>query len=230
MNQLIKIEANEKQGQVVSARDLYESLGMNKDFTNWFKYQAEKLGLIDGMDFTPILGESTGGRPSVDYAVTLDIAKHICMVSGGEKANEMRNYFIQVEKAWNSPEQVMARALQMAQRQMDKYLKQIEEAKPLLSFAETCLASKDSILIRELAKIASKQNITIGEKRLYRKLRDWNLIMSKSTEPYQAAIDAGYFEVVQGGKETSCGNLLFKTTRVTPKGQVYIIEKLKKEA
>lgn len=105
----------------------------------------------------------------------------------------------------------------------------LEEQKPLVGFAETCLASKDSILIRELAKVASKHGIVIGEKRLYKKLREWGLILKGRTEPMQSAIDAGYFEVVQSGKETSYGNMIFRTTRVTPKGQVYIIERLKRE-
>jgi anti-repressor protein len=75
----------------------------------------EILGLEEGTDFLTILGESTGGRPSTDYRLTLDVAKHICMVSGGDLAKAIRQYFIQVEKAWNTPEQVMARALQMSQ-------------------------------------------------------------------------------------------------------------------
>lgn len=105
----------------------------------------------------------------------------------------------------------------------------VEQQKPLVTFAETCLASKDSILIRELAKVASKHGVIIGEKRLFQKLRDWGLLMKNSREPMQTAMDAGYFEVVQGGKETSYGHMIFRTTRVTPKGQVYIIERLKKE-
>jgi len=120
MNEIIKIDINENQEQIVSARELHEKLGIGRDFTNWFKYQAEKLDLIEGLDFTPILAEtsSSGGRPSVDYHIAIDIAKHLAMISGGEKAHEIRQYFIQVEKSYKqqnalSPIQILEHQLQI---------------------------------------------------------------------------------------------------------------------
>jgi len=111
----------------------------------------------------------------------------------------------------------------------DREEKLIKQA-PLVSFAETCAASKDSVLIRELAKIASKNGIIIGEKRLYQRLRTWGLIFPYSTEPYQEYVDRGYFEVTQSNKEVISGVVkLFKVTRVTPKGQIYILDRLRKE-
>lgn len=108
---------------------------------------------------------------------------------------------------------------------------QVEKQKPLVAFAETCAASQDSVLVRELAKICcNKHGINIGEHRLYRVLRAWKMIFSHSTEPYQEFIDRGYFEVTQTAKETSKGTRLFKTTRITSKGQMYIINRLRKEA
>jgi anti-repressor protein len=107
--------------------------------------------------------------------------------------------------------------------------KQLEEQQPLVAFAEICAASKDSILIRELAKVASKNGLVTGERRLYRKLREWKMIFPNSTEPYQEYVDRGYFEVTQSAKDTTCGTRIFKTTRVTPKGQVYILDRLRRE-
>jgi anti-repressor protein len=103
----------------------------------------------------------------------------------------------------------------------------LEEQKPLVTFAETCLDSKDSILVRELAKVANKNGINIGQNRLYKLLREWGLILTDSTEPSQRAMDAEYFEVVQRPIDTPYGKHLVPTTRVTPRGQVHIIEKLK---
>lgn len=136
-----------------------------------------------------------------------------------------------LEKALTSPDFLIKLATRLKEEQQARLNaeKQLVEQKPLVGFAETCLASKDSILVRELAKVASKNGVLIGEKRLYRKLREWGLIMNGKTEPYQSAIDAGYFEVVQSGKETVSGFMIFRTTRVTPKGQVYIIDRLKRE-
>jgi len=136
-----------------------------------------------------------------------------------------------LEKALTSPDFLIQLATRLKEEQEKRLAaeQKLEEQKPLVGFAETCLASKDSILVRELAKVASKQGITIGQNRLYKKLREWKLIMPGSTEPHQHAIDAGYFEVVQSGKETVAGHMIFRTTRVTPKGQVYIIDRLKRE-
>lgn len=105
----------------------------------------------------------------------------------------------------------------------------IEQQQPLVSFAEACMASNKSILVRELAKLASKQGIITGEKRLWQKLRDWKLVFQNKNEPYQEYIDRGYFEIAQGVKGTDKGSFTWQTMRVTPKGQVYIVNRLKKE-
>lgn len=233
MNELIKVKMNENQEQIVSGRELHQFLEVKEKYTEWFKRMKE-YGFSDKQDYDEYIEKVQSEKrertyEQVDHVLKLDMAKELSMIQRTERGKQARLYFIEVEKAWNSPEQIMARALQLASNQIDNYKKQIEEQKPLVSFAETCIASKDSVLVRDVAKIASKKGVNIGEKRLYRKLREWKMIMKESTEPYQAYIDRGYFEVVQGGKETSYGNILYKTTKVTPKGQVYIIEKLKDE-
>lgn len=96
-------------------------------------------------------------------------------------------------------------------------------------FNKQIAISENSLLVREVAKIASKDNIVIGEKRLWDKLREWGLIFKNSTEPMQEYIDRGYFEVVEGAKDTYKGTFTYRTTRVTGKGQVYIIKRLIKE-
>jgi len=106
---------------------------------------------------------------------------------------------------------------------------QLEQQKPLVLFAETCIASNDSLLVREVAKLASKQGVVIGEKRLWQKLREWEVVSNKN-EPYQKAFDAGWFETRQGTYNTPYGSETYRTYKVTPKGQIYIIEKLKKSA
>lgn len=134
--------------------------------------------------------------------------------------------YFRAKETFNVPK-TLPEALRFAAELAEK----IEQQKPLVSFAETCAASKDSVLIRELAKIASKNGIIIGEKRLYQRLRAWGLIFPYSTEPYQEYVDRGYFEVTQSNKEVVLGKVkLFKVTRVTPKGQIYILDRLRKES
>ncbi len=160
MNDLIKVEQGVKGEPLVSARVLHGKLECGQDFTNWFKYQAEKLELVENEDFTPILAESTGGRPSKDYLVPMDIAKHVCMMSGGRNARELRTYFIEIEKAWNSPERIMARALFVAQETIEQlrpkaeYFDALVEHRLLTSFRDTAkeLKVKERELINWLMK------------------------------------------------------------------------------
>lgn len=137
-----------------------------------------------------------------------------------------------LEKALTSPDFLIRLATELKEEQQKRLEAEqtIEEQKPLVMFAETCMASSDSILVRELAKLASDEGIVIGEKRLYKKLRDWGLILKDRTEPTQRGIEAGYFEVIQRAVQTPYGSKTHRTTKVTPKGQIFIIEKLKKEA
>ena len=102
----------------------------------------------------------------------------------------------------------------------------IEEQKPLVNFAETVTKSCDNILMRDMAKLCCDQNIGIGEKRLYKILRNNEVLMRDNT-PYQSYIDRQYFVVKESTFNTPYGEKLSKTTLVTPKGQIWIIGKLK---
>lgn len=102
----------------------------------------------------------------------------------------------------------------------------IEEQKPLVEFAETVCKSADAILVRDMAKLMCQQHITIGEKRLFKLLRDRGVLMIDNA-PYQTYIDRGYFQVREGSYNTPYGTtILTKTTLVTPKGQVWLVGKV----
>ena len=171
------------------------------------------------------------GKNNKRYDMTRDGFSLLVMGFTGSKALEWKLKYI---KAFNEMEsrlktaripQSFADALRLAADQADI----LERQKPLVAFAETCAQSQTAVLVRELAKIASKDGFEIGEKRLWRQLREWGLIIPGSTEPYQRFIDNGYFEVTQGVHENSGGAFLHKTSRVLPKGQIYIINRLQKE-
>ncbi|MGU3355422.1 phage antirepressor KilAC domain-containing protein [Bacillus sp. M5A3_1b] len=107
---------------------------------------------------------------------------------------------------------------------------QIVQQQPLVTFAEACMQSNKSLKVSEVAKLAAKHGIKTGQKRLFATLREWGLIFKNKNEPTQKAIDSGYFEVVQGVKEKPNGEpFTWLTPYVTPKGQAYIIDRLKKE-
>ena len=105
----------------------------------------------------------------------------------------------------------------------------IKEDEPLVAFSERILKEGDNILIRDLAKIASDEGYKTGEKRLYNKLREWNYICKTSTKPTQYAIERDYFVVETNTINTPYGTKQIFTTKVTPKAQVHIIERLMKE-
>lgn len=234
MNELITIQTNDNLEQIVSARELHERLGIAKDFTDWFKQQAERLSLQDGLDFTPFWGKSTGGRPSVDYIVSLEIAKHLVMISGGEKAHEIRNYFIQVERAWNSPEKVMDRALEFSKRALAKANAQIELMAPKARFAEAVETSKNSVLIGELAKVLNQNGVEIGQNRLFQYLRDNDYLCKRGESrnlPTQKSMDMGLFELKKRTINNPDGSVrTTTTTKVTGRGQVYFVTKFLAEA
>ena len=120
MNELIKVNYTSDR-PTVSARDLHEFLGVKTAYKDWFPRMCE-YGFTEGQDFCSFLSESTGGRPAQDAQLTIEMAKEICMLQRNEKGKIARQYFIQLEKDWNSPEKVMARALQIA----DKQIKQLQ--------------------------------------------------------------------------------------------------------
>lgn len=98
MNELLKIDVNEKGEQLISARDLHEFLESKQNFADWIKSRIEKYSFIEDEDFIIILGKSTGGRPQKEYILKLDMAKEISMIENNEKGRMARKYFIECEK------------------------------------------------------------------------------------------------------------------------------------
>jgi len=114
MNEIIRIDY-ENENPTVSGRELHAVLGVATQYKDWFPRMCE-YGFIEGRDFSSILSESTGGRPSTDHALSVPMAKELCMLQRNEQGKKFRQYFISVEDAWNSPDKVMERALQIAHR------------------------------------------------------------------------------------------------------------------
>ena len=116
MNELIKVNYDSDR-PTLSGRELHEFLEVESNYTTWFKRMCE-YGFTEEIDFIPFLEESTGGRPSQDHQMTIDMAKEICMLQRSEKGKQARQYFIALEKAWNTPEMILSRALKVAEQQM----------------------------------------------------------------------------------------------------------------
>ena len=230
MEELIKVNTNENLEPVVSGRELHEILEVQSNYTTWFERMKE-YGFVENVDFTvcfPNLeSESRGGQNKIDHIIKMDMAKEICMLQRTERGKLARQYFIQIEKEYNNPEKIMARALRIAEQELSNLKIQAEEMKPKALFADAVSASHTSILVGDLAKLLRQNGIDIGAHRLFEKLREKGFLMksgSSKNMPTQASMDRGLFEIKEGSYINSDGvNVVTKTTKVTGKGQVYFV-------
>ena len=229
MNELINVTLNDNHEPVVSGRQLHEALDVNSRYTTWFDRMKE-YGFTEGQDFLPNLGKSTGGRQATDHIIKLDMAKEIAMIQRTERGKQVRQYFIQVEKDFNSPEKIMARALLMADKKVHQLEAKIEADRPKVLFAEAVSASHSSILVGELAKLLKQNGVDMGANRLFNWLRahgylikrngrDWNM-------PTQKSVEMGLIRVKETSITHADGHItVSKTPLVTGKGQQYFINK-----
>lgn len=229
MNDIIKVNLNNNHEPVVSGRQLHEALGVNSRYTTWFERMTE-YGFVEGQDFLPNLGKSTGGRQAVDHILKLDMAKEIAMIQRTEKGKEVRQYFIQVEKDFNSPEKIMQRALLYANQNIMKLEAQIEADRPKVLFADAVETSESSILIGDFAKILRQNGYEIGQNRLFEWLRKNGFLIRKKGESYnmptQRSMDMRLFEVKERTHHEPNGSIrISKTTKLTGKGQTYFINR-----
>ncbi len=230
MNDLINVTLNENQEPVVSGRQLHKVLNVNSNYTTWFERMTE-YGFTEGEDFLPNLEKSTGGRPKQDHVLKLDMAKEIAMIQRTDKGKEVRQYFIQVEKDFNSPEKIMARALKIADRKIIKLEATIEEQKPKVIFANAVSASHTSILVGDFAKLMRQNGLNFGQNRLFSWLRQNGYLINRKGSswnmPTQKAMDLGLFEIKETTINHSDGHIsINKTPKITGKGQLYFADKL----
>lgn len=241
MNELLNVNFDT---QTVSARELHEQLEISKRFSAWFETNSQ--GFVEGEDFASVLSGTVvnngAHRELQDYNLTVDMAKHLCLMSRTEKGKQCRQYLLDLEKAWNTPEQVMARALKIANRTIDslkehntKLIEDCERMKPKEIFADAVSASKTSILIGDLAKLICQNGCQIGQKRLFEWMRaNGYLILRKGSDynmPTQRSMEMGLFEIKESTHLNGDGmNVISKTPKVTGKGQQYFINKFMKQA
>lgn len=224
----------------VLGRDLHEALGVNSNYTTWFNRMCE-YGFTEGNDFItcfPNLESENqhGGQNKTDHQLTIEMAKEICMIQRTEKGKQCRQYFIELEKAWNTPEMVMGRALKIAQKQLDvmkseniRLMEKVEQDKPKVLFANAVETAKTSILVGDLAKLIKQNGVDIGQKRLFEYLRENGYLMKSGNSknmPTQKGMSLGLFEVKERTISNPDGTVrVTKTTKVTGKGQTYFINK-----
>jgi anti-repressor protein len=177
------------------------------------------------------------GRLQKAYLITKEGFQLLAMGFNGSEAMEWKLKYIeafkQMEAFWNSPEQIMSRALRIADKtiaSLEQKLQQkdfqIEAQKPKVLFADAVETSKTSILVGELAKIICQNGYQIGQKRLFQWLRENGYLMKSTNLPTQRYIEQGLFEIKESTIQTPDGAVrITKTTKVTGKGQIYFVDK-----
>lgn len=244
MNELLKIEINENQEQTVSGRELHMFLGSAERYSKWWDRMIG-YGFTENVDFISVQKSTVvnngAEKPITDHIMKLDMAKELCMLARNEKGKQARQYFIEVERDWNRPEKVMARALKLAEIEIKKahafvaeQTKLLEAFKPKAIFADAVAASNNTILIGELAKLLRQNGHKTGQNRLFAWMRDNGYLIKRKCNDYnmptQHSMEQGLFEIKESTVVLPDGSVKTnKTTKVTGKGQIYFINLFKKK-
>lgn len=237
VKELINLQEQDDGTIAVSGRELHEFLEIGTQYTKWFDRMTE-YGFEKNVDYGAIsqkrLTAQGNSTTYIDHVMTIDMAKEVSMIQRNEKGKLARRYFIEVEKAWNSPEMIMKRALQIADRKIEDLQTQIATDKPKVLFADAVDASHTTILVGELAKLIKQNGVDIGQNRLFQWLRENGfLINRRGTDwnmPTQRSMDMGLFEIKERTHQNPDGSIrISKTTKVTGKGQQYFINKFLSE-
>lgn len=243
---------NTDTGRFVDARQLHAFINDGATpFSMWFKRRVEQFGFIINEDFVAIDSNISVnkdsvpgiGRPGIEYALTIDAAKELCMVEGNEKGRAVRRYFIEAEKRFRASQptapaipQTFAQALRLAaeqaetienqERQIEAQRKQLADQEDDVKFVRSLQTADTSIYITDLAKLIAQNGVDIGGIRLFKWMRD-NGFLTLDNKPTQRAVDLGVFEIKTSQWENpKTGEMATSfTTLVTVKGQKYFINK-----
>lgn len=235
MKELIKIEVNENQEPIVNGRELYQVLEIKTPYTQWFDRMKE-YGFAENIDFVSLsqnCEKPQGGRPEINHAIKLDMAKEIAMIQRNEKGKKVRQYFIQVEKDFNSPEKIMARALKIAESKLNvlqlentQQKQLIGELKPKADYLDQILQSKALVTITAIAKdygmSAKVFNKKLHELKVqFKQGHQWFLYSNYHNCGYTHSETVEYTHS-DGRKDVTMN------TKWTQKGRLFLYELLKK--
>ena len=239
--QIMETVLNGEKINSVNAREIHSHLGVKTHLSTWIQRAIEKYDFIENIDFSILKsGNPNGGLSKIDYIVTLDMAKELCMIETNSKGKEYRKYFIDIEKNKNKPltyEEVMQNALLIADKKVKELEHKIEIDKPKIIFADAISSTDTDLLIRDWAKTIGAQ-----EKACRKWLIDKKLMFdaNKNKEngknaKYRASaygISSGYIKQTETPiihPNPSFPNRIGITVRITSKGQLQLTDKILKD-
>lgn len=237
--QIFQQEINNEKVNSVNARDLWVALESKQDFSTWIKARLEQTYAVENEDygvFQKAVENLKGGRPLLEYALSLDLAKNISMLEKKEKGNQIRKYFISCEKQLiqqqsHSLPQTYLEALESlveSEKRNQALQERIEQDRPKVTFANAVSGSDSSISIGQFAKILKQNGIETGRQRLFNYFREKGYLIKGRTKdfnmPTQKAMEQGLFEVQEKAVALKDKTILSLSPRVTTKGQKFFIE------
>lgn len=234
---IIPVNVSKNDEQYVSGRDLHMFLEINTPYSKWFNRMCE-YGFVENVDYLTVdkkvLREDGRVMPQTqfEHSLTIEMAKQLCMLARNDKGREAREYFIQVEREWNSPEKVMGRALKIANMVINEQKvliaaqeQQISEFKPIRDYVDEILSSTSALTITQIAAdydiTARALNKILEEEKIQRSVGgQWIL--------YKNQMGKGYTKSETFTFTRSDGRLDSKiTTKWTQKGRLMIHEIMK---
>ena len=232
--QIIKIGQSVISGNTinsVNSRDIHKYLESKQDYSTWIKKRLKQLGAVKDEDYLFHKIMENEGRPSLDYIVTTDIAKHLGMMERNKKGKEVRNYFIEVEKKHLIPQheipQTLSEALLLASKQAETIEIQGETIKKkdevILAVADLNIKAGD-VSIGDFAKNLAIDGL--GRNNMYIYLRGRGFLMLNN-EPYQQYVERGYMKR-KPYDEAYGGEVKYKTV-LTPRGTVWLAKIIRAE-
>lgn len=230
-NQLIKVEVKNNQ-QLVSARDLHKGLGLTGRFSRWFKNNSEFFE--ENTDFYKCTSSTVVNNGAVrvldDYLLTISMAKQLAMMARTERSRLYREYFLDLERKWNSPQEIVKRGYAILQNENTQLRIENQAMKPKALFADAVSTSNKTILVGDMAKILHQNGINIGSIRLFKWLRQHGYLIRRDAfdhnMPTQKSMERGLFKVKETVITHSDGHVtISKTPKITGKGQVYFVNK-----
>ena len=230
MNDLIPILDHDGR-RAVSGRALHAFLEVATPYDKWMPRMID-YGFTEGQDFSTFLSESTGGRPSTDHALTLDMAKELAMIQRTDRGKQARQYFIEVERRYRGQQpkqltgpELVATALIEAQAMLEARDRELETARPKARAFDSFLSTEGDYSVADAAKILRRDHGIhgLGRNRLFSLLHEWGWTRGKAYqhEPYQAQLENGRLATkAQMSRDWLSGEMVSRPPqlRVTAKG------------
>ena len=244
-NSIIQLDLNfdEETGDtLISGRELHEKLKISSNYTTWFKRMIE-YGFTKDVDFTEVWSDSKNGNAVdfeksaqymsskgyiINHIMKLDMAKEIAMIQRSPEGKAIRQYLIQVEKDWNSPEKILSRALIIAKNNINKLKIENEELKPKALFHDAVTETDDCISLSEMSKLLKQNEIDIGRNRFCEWLRDNGYLIKYGKDYNMPTQKSMNLEIMKIDEQPNNYGGLWRNAKITGKGQVYFINKFLK--